>query len=541
MSGDKLPTGRIRARYDSNRRDVLKLLGTGVGIGVSGVSTTMLTSRTSSASHGTPGVRPQSVSVQIAPGESTTVGKHVRTPEIPPKADIFLLEDETGSFGDDIDELQALAPSIWDEVDASATDFAMGVGGFRDYAQSTWGSSRDWVYRRTQDLTTNENDFVAGVDALTAGGGNDFPEGYLEALHYIAVNSHGAIDSNGDGDTVDANDTATGRQPSWRSGSTRIVLLATDADCHEEGDAGGWPGHQSSADLTVAETVNALDDAGITVIGLTPGGSGDIACVDDLAAGTGGSVHATTASGDSIGDAIVAGLSTLPAEVTPSATCDDGLTTSFDPDSETVTSGDTAFFDETISVDSNPPIDGNEGTLTCTVDWLVNGESLGDAFVQDITVEVCTDRVVELIADGGSAATSVVVGSVTVSEAGDDIEVTYSLNDDWFKTRSHLHLATDCGDIPQTGAGNPTVGKFEFSRSYDPAVQTDTYVLDQAARGFEDADDLCIAAHAEVFQDLNGNDAFDPGLDREETAWGDGERFTDRGNWATHFGYEVCD
>lgn len=133
------------------------------------------------------------------------------------------------------------------------------------------------------------------------------------------------------------------------------------------------------------------------------------------------------------------------------------------------------------------------------------------------------------------------IGTVTVLEDGDDISVTYSLNDDWYMTESHLHLAADCDDIPQTGSGNPMVGRFDFGSAYDPAVQEDTIVVDQAALGFGADDLVCVAAHAAVFKDMNDNGSFDEDVDREETAWGEGDRFTERGNWAMHFEYEVCD
>lgn len=539
MAKDNRPlTEDDLGRFDANRRNVLKLLGTGAGLSVGGfpagsalASSTASTDTPVSATDD-PGVNPRTVSVQLAPGESTTVEKTVTTPEIPPIADIFLLQDETGSFGpaldDDIAQLRALAPEIWDGIAATDTNFTMGVGGFRDYAQDGWGQDSDHVYRRVEDLTGTKSTFLDGVNDLSApgGAGGDGPEGYLEALHYVADEAHAAIDSNGDSDTTDTVDTPTGQQPSWRSDATRIVLLATDAECHVEGAAGGWPGHQDSLDLGISETVDALNDADITVIGLTPGGPGDIDCVDQIASGTGGSVHAITADSSEIRNAILEGLENLPVEVTPSEDCDDGLSVGFDPATRTVTSGETATFDETISVDSDPPIDGNEDTLTCTVDWLIDGESAGDDFVEEITVEVCADVTVDLIAGQDE-----VIGTITVSEDGDDIEVTYSLDSGWSMTESHLHLATDCGDIPQTGSGNPKVGRFEFSRDYDPAVRMDTYVVDQAAQGFVDDDELCIAAHAAVVSDSGD----------EETAWGEGERFTERGNWAMHFSYEVCD
>lgn len=142
---------------------------------------------------------------------------------------------------------------------------------------------------------------------------------------------------------------------------------------------------------------------------------------------------------------------------------------------------------------------------------------------------MCADVVVNLIAGQHD-----VIGTATVSEDRDEITVTYDLQDGWRMTESHLHLAADCEDIPQTRRGNPKVCRFDYARAYDPAVQTDTYVVDQTDHGFGD-DELCIAAHAAVVE------LDDDNVVRNETAWGDGTRFTERGNWAMHFAYEVCD
>jgi hypothetical protein len=331
------------------------------------------------------GVVPATVSGELAPGQSMTVAKTVHTIAIPPLVDIFLLEDETGSFGDDIANLQALAgpggPLIT-ALDATGANYATGVGGFRDFAQSSWGSPGDWVYRRLSDITPGGAGFVAGVPGLTAGGGNDGPEAQLEALHYLAVPGHPAIDSNGDADTVDANDTAAGLQPSWRAGAKRVVLLATDNACHVTGDAGGWPGDAGTT--SALTTAGILAGAQITVIGLTPGGAG-FGCVDVLANNTGGTVESTTTSGSDIVAAIMAGLGNLPVTVTPSATCGSGLSLAFAPASQTVTSGDDALFTETITASLSAP---QGSVVSCTVQFLIDGNPAGPAFTQTVQIRI---------------------------------------------------------------------------------------------------------------------------------------------------------
>ena len=93
-----------------------------------------------------------------------------------------------------------------------------------------------------------------------------------------------------------------------------------------------------------------------------------------------------SATPDQVSAAILSGLSNLPVTVTPSSTCDAGLSVTLVPlTPETVTSGADVVYTETITVDP-----GNPGgtTLHCTVDFLLNGLSGGPAFTQSITVGV---------------------------------------------------------------------------------------------------------------------------------------------------------
>jgi len=70
--------------------------------------------------------------------------------------------------------------------------------------------------------------------------------------------------------------------------------------------------------------------------------------------------------------------------VTLEATCDPGLSVTFDVPSKTVTSGGVATFQETIKVAA----DATGGVKTCTVDFKLNGQSAGPAFVEKNTITV---------------------------------------------------------------------------------------------------------------------------------------------------------
>ncbi len=315
------------------------------------------------------GVSPSTVDIALGPGDTFHLTKTVTTPEIPPVVDICLVEDETGSFFDDIANLQALAPTLVAALDGSGSDYATCVIGFRDFARNGWGSSGDHVYRRYTDVAVGGGSLSTGVTQLSANGGNDGPEAQLEALHYLATPGHAAIDSNGDGDVVDPEDTAAGLQPSWRSSAQRVVLLATDASCHSTGDAGGWPGDGGTT--SAAGTGALLAAAGVHVIGLTPGGSGAIPCVDSLAYQTGGSVQSTTSSGSDVVDAILAGLEELTTDVWWHVDyCDPGLDVSLEPAVRFDVPGATdTTFEESIEVTSDPDV---SETLHCTVSFISN-------------------------------------------------------------------------------------------------------------------------------------------------------------------------
>ncbi|MFC1933430.1 hypothetical protein ACFLXU_07445, partial [Chloroflexota bacterium] len=106
----------------------------------------------------------------------------------------------------------------------------------------------------------------------------------------------------------------------------------------------------------------------------------------------------------------------------------------------------------------------------------------------------------------------------------------------WEVIESHIAFAIDPDDIPQTGSGNPKVGKFPYSDddgNYDPIAIPSAWTLPTQ---------IYIAAHAVV----RYTDPCDPCIVREETAWGMGEDcngafsipFGGR-SWAEYFPYVV--
>ena len=378
--------------------------------------------------------------------------------------------------------------------------------GFRDFDRAPWGSAGDWVYRRLADVTAGGGGLTAGAALLTAGGGGDLPEAQLEAVHYLATPAHAAIDSNGDADTTDPNDTAAGLQPTWRASSQRFVLLATDAACHGPGDAPppGWPG-----DANAAATAASLVAADITLIGLTPGGAGTNACVDGLAAATGGSVQAIGASSETIADAILAALSEVEVEISMRSDCATAtggvVSTSFSPNPQTSTGGEDVVFTETISVADDAP----GGTYTCS-DWAVivlpdgTETNMGDDPIDraDETIyEVKTIKVPEGRLTSGGTLKS---GSKRISWGGNaaftaDFEIVGEWNTNFHDVAgsaldgSHFHaheitslqFSQDSGAGPGQPAANANVATLIASGTLDgtPGYQLRVCLADRGEPG----------------------------------------------------------
>jgi hypothetical protein len=324
-----------------------------------------------SAAMAAPGVDPKNVELLLHPGDSTTITKTVTTPEILPKPDIYFLADTTGSMGPAINNVKANATDIMDAVDDVTNDPQFGAGQYKDFPAS-------FGYQNDATIGTAQADVITAINAWTASFGGDLPEANLFALQKV----------------IDA--------AAFRTDSSKIVVWFGDA-----------PGHDpvcnaisGEADVTEASVTAALAAAGIKVIAVSvttgaPGGlNGDPAATstdygvcgapggtagqaDRIAAATGGQSFSDVPPGD-VADKILEGLTALPATVTPTATCDDGLTATFDPAEQTVTSGETAVFEETLTVAG----DATGGTKTCTVKFLINGEDAGEEFVETNTITV---------------------------------------------------------------------------------------------------------------------------------------------------------
>jgi len=219
---------------------------------------------------------------------------------IPAPVDIVLLEDLSGSFGDDLPIIKDIAPGIWTALTMVSDSVQIGVASFVDKPFSPYGISSDYVFSVNQALTSDETTFTNAVNALTIHNGGDYSEAQLEALLQTAKQTANV---------------------GWRDddAAVRYVVISTDATYHEGPecvDASLCSGPNNGDDVvdpdedfpTAAMLASALDEEDITpIFAVTAGVTGAYA---DLLAemGVGGISVELNYDSSNIVEAILAGL-----------------------------------------------------------------------------------------------------------------------------------------------------------------------------------------------------------------------------------------
>ena len=124
-------------------------------------------------------------------------------------------------------------------------------------------------------------------------------------------------------------------------------------------------------------------------------------------------------------------------------------------------------------------------------------------------------------------------GIVCVDVKSQTVEVTYRTADPWHLVETHLAIGDDLDEFEEAGwtnpAGQPRPGRFPYRETHDPPVEAYTYEI-----SFDELAPfswpVTVAAHASVVADDGGRN--------EEGAWGEGERFVDRGSWGMYFEFD---
>lgn len=250
--------------------------------------------------------------ISILKDETKSVSIPVTIPETTVTSlDVVFVVDVSGSYGDDINNLQAKANEIISNLKGRGIDVQFGVTSFSDFPISPYGSASrgDNAFFLNQIVTDNTDAVINAINQLDnpLHNGADGPESQLETLYQVATGE--GLNINGDGDYNDPGD-LNPQSVGWRTGALKVVLFATDADFHDSAEELAYPGHNFT------DTLNALVNKGIIVIGLQSGGSSsteeDMRRVTDA---TGGTLYELSYDSSQIADKIFEGLNAALAEV----------------------------------------------------------------------------------------------------------------------------------------------------------------------------------------------------------------------------------
>jgi hypothetical protein len=172
--------------------------------------------------------------------EDETVTVFVPKSGVPPKADVYLLADTTGSMFPIIGAVQGGIDTIVNGL-PPGLDVAWGVGNYKDFPIPL---SSPYAFEHQLSPTTDLTAVHNAVFTWSAADGSDTPEGQLYALTQIAT------------------DPAIG----WRPGSRRILVWFGDAPGHDPVCAAI---SGAVADVTEATATTALQGALITVVAIS--------------------------------------------------------------------------------------------------------------------------------------------------------------------------------------------------------------------------------------------------------------------------------
>jgi hypothetical protein len=140
--------------------------------------------------------------------------------------DVVFLIDSTGSMGDDIANAKANATAIINNISTNFEDYRIAVVEYRDFPQSPWGNSGDFITKVRTTFTTSAATAISAINAMTTGGGNDWPEAVYSAAYATL-----------EGDIIGG----------WRDNPTnRMIIMMGDAPGHEPE---AWTGGKTMAQV----------------------------------------------------------------------------------------------------------------------------------------------------------------------------------------------------------------------------------------------------------------------------------------------------
>ncbi|MEZ2249842.1 VWA domain-containing protein [Microcoleus sp.] len=296
--------------------------------------------------------------------------------------DVFLLQDASASFEDDVPIFRRLVPNLVDTLSNQQPNTQFGLGSFVDKPIKGIGSieAGHYVYRTNLPLTKDENKLQLAVNNLTILPNNEAPpESSLEALLQTARRA-------------DTNEIG------FRDSARRVVVVATDAPFYQAGDGAilagirrpnngdaildGNPPGTGEDYPSIQQVREALIDAGIVPIFAVTPTSENTSVYNDLVNKLGfGKVVRLDSDSANLVNAITEGLDKVSQEITLVPADDDfKYVKDISPKKfENVKPGDKLTFKVTLKSDST----GRDDNLKLQIPGFGN---LGDTKINVKTV-----------------------------------------------------------------------------------------------------------------------------------------------------------
>ena len=216
-----------------------------------------------------------------------------------PALDVMFNMDTTGSMGGEISNLRSsLIGTVIPGIQSQVANSQFGAASVRDFPLDPYGGSGDQPFKLLQAITNNATAVQTAVNGMTAGGGNDTPEGQMEALYQTATGEGLTTPSP---TNIPAHTGGIGGV-SFRAGTMPVIVSITDALFHAPGEAracgaesSAYNGTVGAAAHTRAQTKTALENICARSVGIATQLSGDDECsgqvdLEDFATATGARV-----------------------------------------------------------------------------------------------------------------------------------------------------------------------------------------------------------------------------------------------------------
>lgn len=320
----------------------------GVTIDLATTPGTVPPSTVDSTAPGSGPVSIQSADVTLAPGSSVTLSVDVTVGAMPPQVDVFLLQDLSSGFWNDLSSIRSQFSDLYNSLTAGS-DAQFGLGGFIDKPYFPLGAPADYVYQTEQTITDSQDAVQAALDGLSVGSGFDPSHAQLEALMQVALNAD-----------------ALG----FREGSVKYVALTTSSLFHVAGDYDGAVANDLDGIIenedypTIEEVGGILKAAGIIPVFSVTADVADAyqALVDTWGFGT---VSILEADSTNYSQSITDGVTTAPYELEMTVNSDDFGYASVEP--VTITGPGTYTFTVTLETPTGTESYASDG-LTLDID-----------------------------------------------------------------------------------------------------------------------------------------------------------------------------